>query len=42
MLKLTAAIALALVVTPALVPLLPDWGGIIYGSPAVISQVFQA
>jgi hypothetical protein len=42
MFKCAAAIALALVLTPALVSLLPDWGGIIYESPAVISQAFQA
>lgn len=43
MMKITVALALALVLTPASVPLLPYWGGIIYGeSPAAALQAFQA
>jgi hypothetical protein len=40
--QLTVALALALALVPALVLLLPDWGGIIYESPAVSTQTFQA
>lgn len=41
--KLAVAVAV-LVLTPALalVALLPDWGGVIYESPAAISQGLHA
>lgn len=39
---LVMAMASLALLTPAMVPLLPDWAGIIYDSPAGISQAFQA
>ena len=40
--KIVMGVALALLLAPALVALLPDWGGIVYGWPVVGSRTFQA